>query len=437
MSTFQTTSVPSGSQRASGRGWLRLAAVLLALSGCGVSLVLVRMKSPGAEGGSLGSSFCTPSARVNCDYVLSSPWAKIGPFPSALVGAAYFAAVGVWFAAVGPANRKGRVWHLVPLVAGAMGLVGSIWFVYVMTVRLPVWCTWCAAAHIINALMFGVILATWPGGKSAAGEVETARPTTQWALTVLLGAGAAIIIVVLYVFSFQHQSAALLFRRQLLEATNNADYIAWRHRESPLREIPLSPDELIFGEANAPQTVVVFSDFECVNCFEFHRYVFWLNKAFPGMVRYVMKHYPMDRACNSHVPEAFHVSACDAARAATAAQVVGTIPQALSYQALLFANRGSLVLRPYERLAGDVGIDADALARAMASPEVEKKVQADIRLAHELGVEGTPTIYLNGRHLESWRIQPLDGRGGVDIALTNELWSKLLGAAPASSQPVR
>lgn len=407
---------------------LRIALVTLAALGCVISGILLNLAAPSRASGSLfGANFCTPTDHVNCDYVLSSRWARIGPLPTAGLGVAYFTALAVWFLVIGVPNQAGRLWHLLPSILTAVGLCGSFWFVFVMATRLPVWCTWCVAAHMVNALLFALTIATWPRAVAAAPPDQPPYPTSMRAVSVLAGSAAFALMLLIVGFAYRSQMVARAFQLEYLAATNNIEYIAWRHTQSPLRVIPLRDDDAGFGNPDARFTLVVFSDFECVNCWDFHRNAVAMVSQFPGTLRLVTRHYPVSARCNPHVGAGLHYFACDAAFAAEAARATGSAEQWHDYQELLYKNRERFDESPYNELARQVGLDLDAFAAAMTSEEVRRRVEEDIDLAHRLGVERTPAIFLNGRALANWRISTTDPKAKLDIEKTLELWEHLLG----------
>ncbi|HKQ49599.1 MAG TPA: thioredoxin domain-containing protein [Phycisphaerae bacterium] len=403
---------------------LRVIALALALGGAGICGLLQRMS--GGGGSVFGANLCTPTQAVNCDFVLASRWAKIGPFPSAALGVAYFGALAAWLAFVGFANRAGRGWHLVPLGLAAVGLCGSAYFIYVMAVHLPVWCTWCIAAHVVNALLFLAILGGWPRRPSADALDVAPYPSAGRALAVVAGCGAAAAVVLSVVIAVGAQVTAAQMQREFMKIGNNVDYIAWRYSMDPSREIALRSDDLAAGPADAAHTVVIFEDFQCKGCAELHRFTALLLKSHPKL-RIVYKHYPMSGACNRHARMGSHYFACEAAQAAEAARLAGTTRQAHHFASRLFENFGRLDERPYASLAAEVGIDTAKFAAALAGPEPAARVAEDIELAHALGVESTPAVFLNGRKLWNWNILTTDARPKVDLAATEGLWERLIG----------
>jgi len=449
---------------------LRWSLVILAVLGAAISAVLVQLSAASDSQGGLAEAVCAPGQTVDCSYVLHSRWANFGPIPSAVLGLAYFAGLAVWFAAVGRPNRAGRRWHLLLLAIVTLGGCGSLVLSYVLVFVLPVLCTWCIAAHIVNALIVVLTYAAWPrrrlvgkplqtasdtpsfddraaavpagavatsvaqaaspavlGGARGREAGESPYPSNGRALGVLASCLGVIILSVLFVSSYNARLYASQIERQYLEAVNDADYILWRHQQSPSCNIPIDEDDLVVGRAEAANTVIVFSDFECVRCAVFDRFLRDLIKRCPDRGRAVFKQYPLSRACNSQVSQAFHYYACEAAWAAEAARMVGTEAQALAYHAALYRQAARLEERPYAELAEGLGIDRARFVEAMASKEVRQRVERDVAAAQMPDVQATPAIFVNGKRLANWRIVTTDGRAAIDWGATLALWQSLLG----------
>jgi len=410
-----------------------VALVALAVAGAVISGVLMDLGAPGGPPGrAFGADVCAPGGNIDCDYVLGSRWGRIGPVPTAVVGLAYFLGLAVWFALIGVPNHAGRRWHWLPLTVVTAGFGGSLFFMYLMAFSLPVWCTWCVAAHVVNA---GLFVLAWQARPRLlrAGPTPTASllaeppyPSTGRAAGVLAAeVGLAALLLVGGLAVVAHQSA----RRcadTVWKLTNNVDFLEWRWRQAAPQDIPVRPDDLTLGPDDAPHTIVVFSDFECAKCRDFFHSVGNLMARFPGRVRCVFKHYPLCAACNPFVEGAFHYFSCDAALAAEAARGVGTARQAHAYCGLLHDFASRLADRPYVDLAAKVHLDVARFKEALAGTLGRERIDEDILLGHSLGVQGTPAIFLNGRRMYDWKVAGEDGRG-LDAEQTLVLWERLLG----------
>src|SRR3990172_10570443 len=65
----------------------------------------------------------------------------------------------------------------------------------------------------------------------------------------------------------------------------------------------------------------------------------------------------------------------------------------------LFGDQQALSDASYEKFAKEIGLDVERFKKDYASPEVKARVEADSREAGQLGVNGTPGFFVNGRFL--------------------------------------
>ena len=154
------------------------------------------------------------------------------------------------------------------------------------------------------------------------------------------------------------------------------------------------PRDPAFGPADARVTVVEFFDFRCPGCKSTAPEVLRLMQAHPD-VRFVFKDWPiLDRGTvdTSHY----------AARAAQAAHLQGKYLPV--FRALM--AEPALTKAAVDRILTANGVALPAARAAMAGPEIARHL-ADIQLsAASLGLQGTPTFFINGRASAS--IQPAD-----------------------------
>jgi len=148
----------------------------------------------------------------------------------------------------------------------------------------------------------------------------------------------------------------------------------------------------VMGPANAPITLVEFSDFECPFCKRGASTVEEVVNAYPGKVKVVFKNRPLS----------FHKNAMPAAKAAIAAHKQGKFAE---YKKALFENQQKLSDAFYDETATKLGLKLDQFKKDMASKEVEDLIKADEAMADKFGVDGTPSFFLNGVQLQG--AQPL------------------------------
>ena len=192
-------------------------------------------------------------------------------------------------------------------------------------------------------------------------------------------------------------------------------YIQWDFHRQPVVSIPLEDDELFAGDPAAPNTLVVFGDFQCTICRQLHETLRKAADKHPGKFRVAFRYYPQDPECNPNPAyrSGGHPSACRAARAVEAVRVVGGSTAYFAMRQKLWDGQDQLPRRPYvqqsererklfEEWAVEIGLDRAAFVEAMDSPGVATRIQADIDLATRLGLQAMPVVYVNGRLLRGW-----------------------------------
>jgi protein-disulfide isomerase len=164
----------------------------------------------------------------------------------------------------------------------------------------------------------------------------------------------------------------------------------------------------IRGAADAPVTVVEFSDFECPFCKQAQPTLKQLLERYPGKVRLAYRDFPLD---------SIHPQARRAAEAARCAQDQGKFWE---YHDVLFTQSPQLALEDLQRYAGQAGLDATKFDSCLAAGVHKAAVQRDLDEGNRLGITGTPAFFINGRTLTG--AQPLE-------AFTRLIDQELAGAA--------
>lgn len=409
--------------------WLRWALCLASAAAAAVSAALLAV----SVGGAASERFAQVCGALggDCAGALSSPWAYVGPLPAALFGLAYFGFVSVWYGLAGLPNWAGRLRHLQLGAVVAAGAAGSGFYLWVMLTGRAPWCPLCSIAHVLNGFVLLGTIAAWPRRPAATSDNWTGLPQPSFARI----AGVMLLSVLLFGNGLAASSAWYYYqvaghaRGVLLEATNNADFIIWRHGQSSLIDFPLRPDDPAAGPARAPHTLVVFMDFQCPHCREFESFGNELIRSARGRLRIVFKHYPMSRACCEQLPSAqnIHPSACDAATAYEAARRLDPGERSWRYRDLLFRRQAEFASRPWARLAAEVGLDGAAFAAAMASGDLRERIAEDAQLGRRLELDGAGAMFLDGRRLYTYRVTTTDWPPRIDTAKTLAMWERLLG----------
>jgi protein-disulfide isomerase len=138
------------------------------------------------------------------------------------------------------------------------------------------------------------------------------------------------------------------------------------------------------GPENAAITLVEFSDFQCPFCYKAAAELAATLKAFPTQVRLVFREYPLES----------HSQAALAAAAAIAAHRQGKFWQ---LHDALFANRQNLSKPAITAMASKLGLDMKRFEADWSSKETAAVIARDVQDGDRAGVEGTPTVFINGK----------------------------------------
>jgi protein-disulfide isomerase len=138
------------------------------------------------------------------------------------------------------------------------------------------------------------------------------------------------------------------------------------------------------GPANARITLVEFSDFQCPYCSKAVEKISAILKAYPNDVKLIFKQFPLDS----------HPQAQISAQAALAAHQQGKFWQ---LHDVMFSHRTSLSRKAILGWAGGLGLDMKRFEADLDSDGVKKTVARDLSDGEKAGVEGTPTVFINGQ----------------------------------------
>jgi protein-disulfide isomerase len=148
------------------------------------------------------------------------------------------------------------------------------------------------------------------------------------------------------------------------------------------------------GPADAPITIVEFSDYQCPYCRRWHQQVYQpLLNEYPGKIKLVYRQLPLT---------SLHPDAFSAAEAALCAGEQGSYWQ---FHDKLFSSE-SLGSSVYLQYAQDIGLEMTTFEACITERKYKDAVQADSDFAVNLGVQSTPTFFINGLAIVG--AQPLD-----------------------------
>jgi protein-disulfide isomerase len=168
---------------------------------------------------------------------------------------------------------------------------------------------------------------------------------------------------------------------KVLEAKYKVDYLF-----EPVR-IEVAANGPARGPANAPVTIVEFSDFQCPFCSRITPTLEQVVSKYGNKVRLVFRQFPLP----------MHPNAAKAAEAALCANEQGKFWQ---MHDAMFKDQGSLAVDGLKtKAAGIAGVDAASFNSCLDSGKETAAVKSDVKEGTKAGVNGTPAMFVNGRFI--------------------------------------
>ncbi|HEU4391350.1 MAG TPA: thioredoxin domain-containing protein [Blastocatellia bacterium] len=202
-----------------------------------------------------------------------------------------------------------------------------------------------------------------------------------------------------YLEQQQLQSAQQTFFDSLKKAGEVKIYLP--EPEPPVLRIA-TDDQPSTGDPNARVIIIEFTDYECPSCGATQPIVDKLLAEFSGKVRLFVRDFPLDR----------HVHARSAAEAAEAAREQGKYWE---YVHLLFQNQKALEPANLRDYAARIGLDLKKFDADVQSGRMRDRVWRDMQDGLTVGVDATPTLFINGKRVRSTTYEGL--KAAIESAL--------------------
>jgi len=374
-------------------------AVLSALVGILLSLYLLvqhtRLKA-GIQG---GPSLCSLGGAFNCEVIDSSKYSEVAGIPLAGIGAVFFAFCLFALLTAPSSRRKPGILSgmLVSLLLVAIGIDMILFGIQVFAIGK--YCLFCLLTYVCNLLLLvGSVQAFVPEGKFGLAKVKSA---------IRFGGGAefsipslAIVLVGVLCMTTMVALVPSFVRTDSPQQGKVEDAMAqflenWK--KQPIKNLEFKDGDGTMGNPASRVRITVFSDFECPHC---RKAAFTMNSALHPMkdrVFFVFKHFPLDKSCNSLLQYELHQHACELARLGYCAKKKGKFWE---FHDRVFLNMDEEDIKKgtdhIKTQLKDIFTAAEYDACQKDAAAI-KNTEQDINLGKELGVGGTPSIFINGK----------------------------------------
>jgi uncharacterized membrane protein/protein-disulfide isomerase len=335
------------------------------------------------------ASFCDVNATISCKQAYLSRYGSLAGVPVALGGVAFFVLV---LLLVWGSRGTSRIDDSAPAYIfslSTLGLAVVLYLAYASFFILKEVCPLCVTTYVAVAGVFVV-----SGGASSVPLSSLPRRALR-DLGALISSPVPLVVALLFLGGTA--SAVAFFPRpeerpvvavQPLPQDQQTELERWWNLQ-PTLEMPYSND-------GAKVLLVKFNDYQCPPCratYFAYESIIEKYKDRPKDFKYELKHFPLDPSCNASVANLVHPAACAAAAAAVMAGPKGTFDKLTDW---FFMHQDELSPATVRSAAKDVGGITDFDAEY---PRAIQEVKTEAATGAALGVNSTPTFFLNGRKI--------------------------------------
>ena len=376
----------------------------LLVLGLAVSIHLTRIHYPLMAGASKGFSFC----QSGCDRVNGSRFSEFLGIPLSSYGAILYALL-LFSALLGLLFRKAYGELSLSLIAllSALAVAVDGVLLYLSLIKLKSFCGLCGLTYLVN--LNCLLISLWgllqgPGQilsllgreirgifsfkdsleKSPGHYYERVVSFLFFLILVLVG-GSGGALSYLYDSKFADVSVTPERLKQFEEQYERLNRVQLDPQSAP----SLGPKEALL-------TIVDFSDFKCPHCKHAANILTRLIGEYNGQIRLIFKQFPNDSACNPNIPSNRSSSgSCLLAKVALCAHAQNRF---WTFHDLLFATQEKTYTQEeLISLAQKLGLPKEGFSACLQNPDTEALLRSDITQGLGFGVQGTPTLFFNGK----------------------------------------
>ncbi len=377
---------------------LWLCALLTACAGIGTSIYsTLHHLELRANGHTLAA--CNINSAINCDAVAASKYSEVFQIPLGVWGLGYFIAMSLLSLSVFLNHKSAKEHEPTWFLLAAMGLLTSIILGSISLGVLGTVCLVCIAIYALTTVQAGLAWKMWSRRR---GSLDFSLKTTYAGLTT---AGIAVILTVL-AFNFSKPVGVLPTEFQDTPGKHDAPTSLPPLASSP-KEIPLNKnvysglgEDFRQGPDDAKIVIVEFADYMCPACGTTAPILEDLHKQLGNRALFVFKNFQLSKQCNASMQNDMHAFSCDIAKIARCA---GSIGKFWEYHLKAYQEQTKASKEMAIEWGKGVGLTPKQMNECFASKDIQAKLLDDAALGEKLGVNATPTIFINGRQYQGDR----------------------------------
>lgn len=351
-----------------------------------------------------GQSLCNLNAKFDCDAVSASSFSALLGIPLAAWGAVFYLVLFMlilmsWLEWTDHPERLKR-WTV--LLAGA-GFAASVVMGGISVTMMHNYCIVCMGLYALSLIIFVSVLGLLR--EPFAAGLKEDLPLMWSESRGLLISIAVIPLLAFFVHKIFSQN---LGEDDIVRKTNES-VAEWQRAKK--MEFVAKPS-LVMGPAIDQAVMIIseFADFRCSHCKHASYTLHAFMKAHPD-VRFEFYSFPLDGACNEKITSSSGLS-CRLAGAVYCAEKDG---KGWSMHDLIYAKQDAI---NGFQTAGEIdgllakeisplGLNWESVQRCIEQPETSDAIKAQAKQGHLVEVQGTPTIFANGKMLTRGNVLPV------------------------------
>lgn len=336
-----------------------------------------------------GDSICSINEKINCDIAAMSTYAEIFTIPIAVLGLSYsIIMLGIFlFAKLGWFEESDGYKTIVKGLT-AVSAVFSLFLLIISIVQLKAFCPFCIAAYVLS---FTILFLTWSLYSDSKFDFAAIAGEKN-----ILGTLVAVPVLAWFISGSVRDNFGLSQMEKIVPEK------VYHWQQSPVVNFDNGLG-LIKGSSEASAPILTeFADFKCPHC----KVAAGTIKNFLASnknVKMVFKPYPLDGACNPHIPSKGDGSRCELAGWAICGEKLFQKGWDIHYW--IFDHQDAMMhdsdlSSHLEQMSKELGVDGAQLKTCATSAETYDIIKKSTDEGELAKITGTPSIFVNGKKLE-------------------------------------
>ncbi len=337
-----------------------------------------------------GSSICSISSKLNCDAAALSSYSELFHIPVAVLGAVFHLVLFffVLFLSLGWAESSTYIKKTIRIQLIASAAV-SLVMAAISLVLVKVACPFCLVTYVLSLVNLAL---GW--------NLITTSPKDTFEISGYFGEYKSHLYGLITIPVVAWLVAGMISNHYRLDEMRKyvpEKLAIWKASAEFAFDLNLGISNNVM---NPKFTLVEYADFKCPHCRDASKSIGLFLNAHPDIL-FVFKPFPLDGSCNPSLTQKSDGSRCELAAIALCSEKLAS--KGLEVTHWLFENQEKFYsIDPktlYPEIQEKYGLDTKALDDCVRSAETYESLKKSGEEGTRAGVEGTPTIYLNGKKL--------------------------------------